>query len=67
VLGQIAEQGFLRAYMIGGARDDLAGQLLFDRPISWAIVALILLTLCAPALKKLFGRNETTAEAPAHE
>lgn len=67
VLGQIAEQGFLRAYMIGSARGDFGGQLLFNRPISWAIVALILITLCAPAMKKLFNRKEATAEAPAHE
>ncbi len=48
VLGQIAEQGFVRAYMIGGARGDFAGQLLLNRPLSWAIVALIALTLGAP-------------------
>ena len=53
VLGQIAEQGFMRAYMIGGARGDFAGQLLFNRPISWGIVALIVLTLCVPAYKHL--------------
>lgn len=53
VLGQIAEQGFMRAYLIGGARGDFMGQLLFDRPISWAIVALILLTLCVPIIKNL--------------
>lgn len=67
VLGQIAEQGFLRAYMIGSARGDFAGQLLFNRPISWAILGVILLTLFAPALRKLFRRRERTAEAPANE
>ncbi len=53
VLGQIAEQGFIRAYMIGGARGNFGGQLLYDRPISWAIVALILVTLCLPLFRHL--------------
>ena len=61
VLGQIAEQGFMRAWMIGGARGDFGGQLLFDRPISWAIVALILLTLCVPLVKHLRSRRQRTA------
>ncbi|MDS1136038.1 tripartite tricarboxylate transporter permease [Nitratireductor indicus] len=52
VLGQIAEQGFMRAYMIGGARDNFWGQLLFDRPISWGIVALIVVTLGLPLLRQ---------------
>lgn len=52
VLGQIAEQGFMRAWMIGGARGDFAGQLLLNRPISWGIVALILLTLCLPLMRR---------------
>ncbi|MGN7870642.1 tripartite tricarboxylate transporter permease [Paracoccus sp. 22332] len=51
VLGQIAEQGFMRAWMIGGARGDFLGQLLVNRPISWGIVALILLTMCLPLLR----------------
>jgi putative tricarboxylic transport membrane protein len=53
VLGQIAEQGYVRAYMIGTARGDFAGQLLLGRPISWAIVGLILLTLAAPLWRAL--------------
>jgi putative tricarboxylic transport membrane protein len=51
VLGQIAEQGFMRAWMIGGARGDFLGQLLLNRPISWGIVGLILLTMCLPLLR----------------
>ncbi|SEU09799.1 tripartite tricarboxylate transporter permease [Paracoccus homiensis] len=61
VLGQIAEQGFMRAWMIGGARGDFAGQLLLNRPISWGIVALILLTLCLPLLR----RQRQARPAPA--
>lgn len=56
VLGQIAEQGFMRAWMIGGARGDFMGQLLLDRPISWAIVALIVLTMCLPLLRRRRAR-----------
>ncbi|MCR4265461.1 tripartite tricarboxylate transporter permease [Nitratireductor sp. ZSWI3] len=62
VLGQIAEQGFMRAYMIGGARGNFGGQLLFDRPISWAIVALILVTLAFPVLRRLRRSREAGSE-----
>jgi putative tricarboxylic transport membrane protein len=57
VLGQIAEQGFVRAWMIGGARGDFMGQLILNRPISWGIVALILLTVCLPLLKSARARR----------
>ncbi|RJK99929.1 C4-dicarboxylate ABC transporter permease [Paracoccus aestuarii] len=57
VLGQIAEQGFMRAWMIGGARGDFMGQLLLNRPISWAIVALILLTMMLPLLRGRTARR----------
>lgn len=58
VLGQIAEQGYVRAYMIGTARGDFAGQLLLDRPISWGILLLILATLSMPILRARRGRKE---------
>ncbi|WP_281354894.1 tripartite tricarboxylate transporter permease [Chelativorans xinjiangense] len=65
VLGQIAEQGFMRAYLIGGARGNFGGQLLFDRPISWAIAALILFTLCVPVFKHFrTGRKKPTEVRP---
>lgn len=57
VLGQIAEQGFMRAWMIGGARNDFMGQLLLNRPISWGIVALILLTMMLPLLRRRTARR----------
>ncbi|MDO5605238.1 MAG: tripartite tricarboxylate transporter permease [Paracoccus sp. (in: a-proteobacteria)] len=63
VLGQIAEQGFMRAWMIGGARGDFMGQLLFNRPISWGIVAMILLTLCLPLIRR--ARHRRAALVPA--
>ncbi len=62
VLGQIAEQGFMRAYMIGGARDNFWGQLLFDRPISWGIVALIVVTLGLPLLRQLRKTGKSANE-----
>jgi putative tricarboxylic transport membrane protein len=58
VLGQIAEQGYVRAYMIGNARGDFAGQLLFDRPISWGILLLIVVTLSVPLLRAWRERRE---------
>lgn len=64
VLGQIAEQGFMRAYLIGGARGDFMGQILFNRPISWAIVALILLTFCVPLIKHLRARQRAKELTP---
>jgi putative tricarboxylic transport membrane protein len=61
VLGQIAEQGFMRAWMIGSARGDFMGQLLLNRPISWGIVGLIALTLSLPLLRKLLMRRKVRA------
>lgn len=58
VLGQIAEQGYVRAYMIGSARNNFGGQLLFDRPLSWGILVLILLTLSVPVLQALRARRQ---------
>ena len=57
VLGQIAEQGFMRAWMIGGARGDFMGQLLLNRPISWGILALIVLTLMVPLWRMRSARR----------
>lgn len=64
VLGQIAEQGFMRAWMIGNARGDFMGQLLLNRPISWAIVALILLTMMLPLLRRRTTARLAAGEAP---
>lgn len=65
VLGQIAEQGFMRAWMIGGARGDMMGQLLLNRPISWGIVALIALTLCLPLMRAMRARPAAQAAVSA--
>jgi putative tricarboxylic transport membrane protein len=65
VLGQIAEQGFMRAWMIGGAKGDFMGQLLLNRPISWGIFALIVATLCLPMLRRLFRRGDAAEDGMA--
>ena len=50
ILGSIAEQGFVQAWTIGAATDDLVG-MFFGRPISLAIIALILLSLFYPLIR----------------
>lgn len=47
ILGPIAEQGFVQAYLIGNAQGDVWG-MFFARPISLVIIALALLTLIYP-------------------
>ena len=56
VLGSIAEQGFVQAYMIGNATNGLLG-MFFGRPISLAIVAFAALTLGYPLIARLFRRR----------
>ena len=51
VLGQIAEQGFVQAYIIGNAQDNILANY-FARPISIILVIFILMGLFLPALKK---------------
>jgi putative tricarboxylic transport membrane protein len=50
ILGSIAEQGFVQAWTIGAATDDLAA-MFFGRPISLGIIALILLALFYPLVR----------------
>ena len=50
ILGSIAEQGFVQAWTIGAATDDLVS-MFFGRPISLAIIALILLSLFYPFVR----------------
>lgn len=47
ILGPIAEQGFVQAWLIGGASGNLWGQY-FGRPISLGIIFFTLLTLAWP-------------------
>ncbi len=53
ILGPLAEQGFVQAWMIGSATNDLFG-MFFGRPISLAILGVALLTLLYPTLSKLY-------------
>ena len=60
VLGPIAEQGFVQAYLIGHARGDVIG-IFFGRPLSLVIIAFSLLTLLYPLLPR---RRHGPVEAP---
>ena len=51
ILGPLAEQGFVQAWMIGTAKQDLFG-MFFGRPISLAIIAVAILTLMYPVLAR---------------
>ena len=51
ILGPLAEQGFVQAWMIGSAKQDLFG-MFFGRPISIAIIAVAILTLMYPVLAR---------------
>ncbi len=57
ILGTIAEQGFVQAWTIGSATEDLMG-MFFGRPISIAIVLFILFTLGYPLLKGYLSRRK---------
>ena len=58
VLGPIAEQGFVQAWLIGQATGDLPG-MFFGRPISLAIIAAALLVLFYPALAQRWRRRRS--------
>ncbi len=57
ILGTIAEQGFVQAWTIGSATEDLMG-MFFGRPISIAIVLFIVFTLSYPMLKAYLVRRK---------
>jgi putative tricarboxylic transport membrane protein len=61
ILGSIAEQGFVQAWTIGAATEDLTG-MFFGRPISLAIIAMIVVSLFGPSLVRLFARSRTKEE-----
>src|SRR3546814_689125 len=60
ILGSIAEQGFVQAWTIGAAVDNLPG-MFFGRPISLAIIALTLLSLFYPLLRTRLGKRTRAA------
>ncbi len=57
ILGRIAEQGFVQAWTIGTATQDLVG-MFFARPISVVIIITIVLTLFMPSLRKLWANKK---------
>lgn len=63
VLGQIAEQGFVQSYLIGGATQNVAG-MFFARPISLAIIALAVLTLFYPLVAARIGARRARRPHP---
>ena len=63
ILGRIAEQGFVQAWTIGAATDDLV-TMFFGRPISLAIIAFIFLSLFYPLIRARWigGRRKVRAD-----
>jgi len=55
ILGRIAEQGFVQAWTIGAATDELM-KMFFGRPISLAIIAFILLSLFYPLIRSRWSK-----------
>ncbi len=55
ILGRIAEQGFVQAWTIGAATDELL-KMFFGRPISLAIIAFILLSLFYPLIRSRWSK-----------
>jgi len=51
ILGSIAEQGFVQAWTIGAATENLMG-MFFGRPISLAIILFIFVALFYPVIRK---------------
>jgi putative tricarboxylic transport membrane protein len=64
VLGPIAEQGFVQAWLIGNAQGNVLA-MFFGRPISLAIIALILVGLLWPLLASRLRRRVPALAEPA--
>ena len=63
ILGSIAEQGFVQAWTIGAATEDLLG-MFFGRPITLGIIAFILLSLFYPLIRhRVTGRKKGISNA----
>ena len=56
ILGSIAEQGFVQAWTIGAATDDVSG-MFFGRPISIVILCLIFVTLFLPRISAFIKKR----------
>jgi len=62
ILGPLAEQGFVQAWMIGSAGDNLLG-MFFGRPISLGIIAVAALTLLYPVYTRRVQRKLDAVDA----
>lgn len=62
ILGRIAEQGYVQAWTIGDATDDLLG-MFFGRPISLVIIAFIIFALFYPMLRSYIGIRRSKIDA----
>lgn len=62
VLGQIAEQGFVQAYLIGSAQNNLL-EMYFGRPISLTIVAVAAVTMLYPPLSAWLRARKSSSSA----
>ncbi len=60
VLGGIAEQGFVQAYIIGNAQEAILANF-FARPISIVIIFMITVGLLYPVFKDKFFKKEIGA------
>ncbi len=61
VLGPIAEQGFVQAYLIGNAQQNVWG-MFFGRPISVVIIFIALLTLAYPLVVQALSERRRARE-----
>jgi putative tricarboxylic transport membrane protein len=59
ILGPIAEQGFVQAWIIGSATDELFATF-FGRPLSMVIIAATLLSLLYPVISTRLKARRTT-------
>lgn len=62
ILGRIAEQGFVQAWTIGAATEDLTG-MFFGRPISLVIIAFTLVSLFYPLIRKRWSMTKGAVNA----
>ncbi|BAS27161.1 tripartite tricarboxylate transporter permease [Limnochorda pilosa] len=65
ILGGIAEQGLVQALLMG-VRYQPRWLILFDRPISWVLIGLSLLSLAWPLVSAWAARTRQAKEAAPH-
>lgn len=64
ILGPIAERGFVQGLLMGGAvSTDYPWLIFFTRPLCLALMALCLLSMCWPLIKKHMDKKRNTSQA----